>query len=310
MDLITGGLIGGTALLGFNLIGMITDRLDGVTTTFKQLGLENYKIPSFPYKTANGKKVTIQCLLGGNIDELEKNREKLEKAFSGRIIFKNIPYSNLIEMHLIKFDISDLDYKPIELSPYQILCGFDNYGEPIFVDMKVSTHLLVTGLGGNGKTGMVRILIKNIQYFNKADVVLLNGFDDDFGGFNLRHITDHGEIKEYIQSLLNGYKRDRPLYIVFEELGKVKDKELIDLCTKLLQYGRHNNIYMIGIIQTATREELKFKNLFNARLTFRLIEESGYKTVLGCDVPEVLKKREFYLVSNDFYKGKTYKLDF
>ena len=77
-----------------------------------------------------------------------------------------------------------------------------------------------------------------------------------------------------------------------------------------MQYGRHNKIYLIGVIQTATKEELKFKTMFNSRCTFKQLEESSYRVVLGCSVDDKLQKREFYLYTNDLYKGKTYKLDF
>ena len=64
------------------------------------------------------------------------------------------------------------------------------------------------------------------------------------------------------------------------------------------------------MIQTATKEELKFKSLFNSRCTFKQLEESSYRVVLGCGVEDKLQKREFYLYTNNLYRGKTYNYSF
>lgn len=207
-----------------------------------------------------------------------------------------------------------MNYTEIKLSNKELLIGFDYKGLPLTANMIESPHLLITGLSGQGKTGMVRCMIKNLINCGNTNIILLNAFMDDYRGFNLQYILNHGDIKELFKELLGvievGKKRTKPLYLIFEELGKVKDKELIDLTTKILQYGRHDNIFIIGIIQTATKEELKFKNLFNSRCTFKQLEESSYRVVLGCSIDEKLNKQEFYLYTNDLYRGKTYYLDF
>lgn len=313
MDLLTLGLIGGTAWVVTEGISFIRETLDKTLNTWKQLELEKYTIIKKEV-TNTGNKLTIRIAAKGTITELETHREEIEKAFKCKALINDIQFSDNAEIELINKEIKGLIYKSIYLSYNKLLIGYDFRGEAIVVDMIETPHLLLTGLSGQGKTGMLRVMIKNLLDNNNADVVLLNGFTDDYRDFDIRHITKHDDIKDFIQGLLGnieeGLNRDKALYIIFEELGKIKDRDLIALTTKLLQYGRHDKIYLIGVIQTATKEELKFKSLFNARCTFKQLEESSYRVVLGCSIEDKLRKREFYLYTNDLYKGRTYDLDF
>ena len=90
------------------------------------------------------------------------------------------------------------------------------------------------------------------------------------------------------------------MYLIIDELLTLtKNKEINKILMELLAVARHFNIFVIGIAQEGTKENLKFKNLFNARVCFKMIEDSSYKTVLGCSVEEQLQKQEFYLFLPD-----------
>ena len=67
-----------------------------------------------------------------------------------------------------------------------------------------------------------------------------------------------------------------------------------------LQQARNNIIRLI-----------KCKNLFNVRICMKQLEESSFRTVLGCSVEDrFLKQREFYIVDNQgLRKGKTYDIN-
>lgn len=198
------------------------------------------------------------------------------------------------------------EYQYIPLKPHELLIGYNNL-EIISVDMIKCPHLLVTGLSGQGKTGMIKVMLKNIR---GADIVLLNGFDDDFKEFrHIRKIKGEKEILLFLTSIYeNLYKRERPLYLVIEELATIKDKKLNSIIQELLCVARHYNIYIVGIIQIATKEELKFKSYFNARCTFKQLEDASYRVALGCGIEEGLNKREFYLFTDGLYKGTTFTL--
>ena len=106
------------------------------------------------------------------------------------------------------------------------------------------------------------------------------------------------------------YKRDKPLYIVIDELLVCcTDKKINNAIKDLLAVGRHYNIFIIGIAQRGTKTDLSFKDLFNARMTFRQVENSSYQAILGCSIEDKrLNKREFILMSDDIYYGKTYDI--
>ena len=107
------------------------------------------------------------------------------------------------------------------------------------------------------------------------------------------------------------YKRDKPLYIVIDELLVCcMDKKINNAIKDLLAIGRHYNVFVIGIAQRGTKTDLSFKDLFNARMTFRQVEDSSYRAILGVSVEERnLKKREFIIMSDDVYYGKSYDIN-
>lgn len=197
-------------------------------------------------------------------------------------------------------------YKYVPLPTTTILCGYGDIGY-LTVDMLKCPHMLITGLSGQGKTGMIKVILNNLR---GADIVLLNGFDDDFEDFKyIRRVKGESDIYKYLLTVYeNLYKRERPLYLVIEELATIKDKKLNDIIKELLCVARHYNIFIIGIIQIATKEELKFKSYFNARCSFKQLDDSAYRVALGCGVDGALSKREFYLFTDSLYKGMTFTL--
>ena len=317
MDLITSGLIAGGIYLTLEGSKSLLNTLDKNVRIWNKItklkGLEGYRVVKREVESY-GINLTIKIPIGGTVGEIEGIKEELQKAYKGVVSIEDIQFSNKIKIEILRDVKTDMDYAPIKLEGTKLLIGFDYKGIPVIADMLESPHLLLTGLSGQGKTGMLRVMIKNLLENNNADIVLLNGFADDYRGLNIKQIISQEEIKNFIESELQGIeedkKKNKPLYVIFEELGKIKDKKLIELTTKLLQYGRHNNIYLIGVIQTATKEELKFKSLFNSRCTFKQLEESSYRVVLGCSIEDKLQKREFYLYTNNLYKGKTYNYSF
>ena len=195
-------------------------------------------------------------------------------------------------------------YTPVDLDEYTLLIGHDRF-KPITVNMNCTPHLLITGLSGQGKSRCLKAMLLNLQ--DKADIILCNAFKGDFEGVRARRIYGEQNILNYITSILeNLYRREKPLYIVIEELGTIKNKKLIAKIQELLCIARHYNIFVIGVIQIATKEELKFKSYFNARVSFKQLDDSAYRVVLGTGVEENLGKREFVLVSDDKYVGRTY----
>lgn len=176
---------------------------------------------------------------------------------------------------------------------------------PITVNMRTTPHLLCCGLSGQGKSRCIEYAIKD------KDVILLNAFKDDFKAVKARKIIGNENILHFLENIIKEpYKRDKPLYIVIDELLVCcTDKKINNAIKDLLAVGRHYNIFIIGIAQRGTKTDLSFKDLFNARMTFRQVESSSYQAILGCSIEDKrLNKREFILMSDDIYCGKTYDI--
>ncbi|MGL5649367.1 MAG: hypothetical protein ACRDDY_16115 [Clostridium sp.] len=209
-----------------------------------------------------------------------------------------------IYLNVYMSKLEDKEHKRIELSPYELLLGF-NYKGNIIADMRETPHILLCGLSGQGKTQMAKTIINNL---NGADIILINAFKHDFKVHKGLFINGNENIIDFLEEILESEEvHKKPMYLVLDELLVLsKDKKISKCIMDLLAIARHKNMYLIGISQIGTKEQLKFKDLFNARVCFRAIEESTYRTVLGCSVDGALKKREFYLYSNDLYKGRTF----
>lgn len=199
------------------------------------------------------------------------------------------------------------NFYKVNLEPYELLLGY-NYEGNIIADMRICPHLLVTGLSGQGKSYMLKSTIKNLQ--DSADVVLINAFKSDFKDFRGRFIIGERNVLSFLKSLLEvKIQRNKPIYIVIDELlTLIRNKEIGEIIAQLLAIGRHYNIFLICIAQQGTKESVKFKNLFNARVCFKFIEDSSYKAVLGVVVAEQLEKQEFYFYGEGLYKGRTFEV--
>lgn len=196
----------------------------------------------------------------------------------------------------------------VNLSEKQLLVGYSQerfFKRPIIINMAITAHLFVCGLSQCGKSKMVEYAIKD------KNVILVNIFKEDFISIKSRRINGKDKIKEFLKNLISEpYYRDAPLYIVIDELLVLcMDKEIPGLIMDLLAIGRHYNIFVIGISQTGTKETIKFKDLFNARICFRQVEDSAYKTVLGYtpDNRDLLP-RQFHLYSDQLAFGYTYDI--
>ena len=198
-----------------------------------------------------------------------------------------------------------LNYEPVELSGYELLLGYSQEGY-IIADMSKYPHLLISGLSNQGKSKMVNYMLKNIS--DKADILVLNGFKEDYKGFVL--IQDIKSIERRIGTIIAPLKkRKRPLYLVIEEMQVIsKNKKLQEQFKELLSVGRHYNIFVIGIIQNATKENCSFKDLFNCRCSFRQIDTSSYMVALGTSVEKGLEQREFYYLDTELTKGYTFSI--
>ena len=198
-----------------------------------------------------------------------------------------------------------LDYKQVQLQDRELLLGYNQQGY-IIADMGKYPHLLISGLSNQGKSKMVNYMLKNLG--DRANILVLNGFKEDYRGFTLVQGTK--AIQRRIEAILKDKEiRIKPLYLILEEMQSIsKDKKLQEQLKELLSMGRHYNIFVIGIIQNATKENCSFKDLFNCRCSFRQIDSSSYQVCLGTSVEKGLEQREFYFLDSNLIKGYTFSI--
>ena len=198
-----------------------------------------------------------------------------------------------------------LDYKQVQLQDRELLLGYNQEGY-VIADMGKYPHLLISGLSNQGKSKMVNYMLKNLE--DRANILVLNGFKEDYRGFTLVQGTK--AIQRRIEAILKDKEiRSKPLYLVLEEMQSIsKDKKLQEQLKELLSMGRHYNIFVIGIIQNATKENCSFKDLFNCRCSFRQIDSSSYQVCLGTSVEKGLEQREFYFLDSNLIKGYTFSI--
>lgn len=286
------------------------DRIkEGFSYLVSELGLIN-SLGEYP------KELSIEFIDGGyklefnirTICDYAKVENKLDfiRILFGAYEVKSKNELDIITLNIYEEKLKEVVYDLVELNQYQLLLGYNHQG-PLIADMKKGCHLLVSGLQGQGKTQQVKIMAKNLK---NADIVYLNSFKNDFKGIIGLFINGQANILKYIKRLLeNKERRCKPLYVVIDEMMTLDLRGISDNIKQLLSIGRHLNIFVIGIIQIATKENCKFKDLFTYRVSFKQIDRSSYDVCLGVSVPaKDLMQREFYFLGDDLYKGRTYKL--
>ena len=194
--------------------------------------------------------------------------------------------------------------------PNELVIGYDPFSyemTPIIADMYKNPHMLVSGLSQQGKTSMVEYALRGRQS------IILNAMPDNFQSIEpIERITEYDEMIYILGELIKSRKLKEPLYVVIDEMLQLVidgKKQVTELITKLLAKAAHNNIFVIGITQSAEKEVVKCKHLFNTRECFRVVDDSSYKVVLGYSPEEqILLPRHFYYVTDRKGVGCTYDL--
>lgn len=290
-------------LNGYLLTNYVKKRLN-----FKwfNLELQDYKLLNTT-KQPFGISLNIQCINRGSFEQLESLTEIFEKIYQCKAHINNIDFSNKLTIDIVK-NQPNLSYQYINLSPYQLLIGYDYMSNPIIINMKVTPHLGVVGLSNNGKSKCIELALKNLR---GADIHLINCMKTDFVGIGQRRINNEFDILDYFYYITHDETiRVKPLYIVIDEYNVLsKTKGVDEGIEDLLRQARHRNVFVIVIMQQGTRDEVTFKNLFNCRLAFRLLDKPSYYSFLGTTVNDNnLKQREFILVHTKTEYGMSYLL--
>ena len=190
-----------------------------------------------------------------------------------------------------------------------LLVGYEDkfIRKPITIDMNIDSHVLIIGLSNCGKSKLAEGMLKG------KSVTIVNAFPEDFPTLKGQRIVGEDKILNYLEHVLDGRTNESKVHylLIDEMLVLMRNKKIEKALAELLAVARHYNLYIIALGQEGTREVIKCKNLFNVRICMKQLEESSFRTVLGCSVEDrFLKQREFYIVDNQgLRKGKTYDIN-
>ncbi|MFR1784435.1 MAG: hypothetical protein ACLSXI_10070 [Sarcina ventriculi] len=270
----------------------------------KLLKDQNIKVKSIFYLTENIGYRAFLKYRGVNLTKLNFLKPYVNKIFGCDKADFTLMDNGALTLSIYKPQ-DFLDYKQVQLQDRELLLGYNQQGY-IIADMGKYPHLLISGLSNQGKSKMVNYMLKNLE--DRANILVLNGFKEDYRGFTLVQGTK--AIQGRIEAILKDKEiRIKPLYLILEEMQSIsKDKKLQEQLKELLSMGRHYNIFVIGIIQNATKENCSFKDLFNCRCSFRQIDSSSYSVCLGTSVEKGLEQREFYFLDSNLVKGYTFSI--
>ena len=221
-----------------------------------------------------------------------------------------------IKLLLDKLTITDLIYdlindtfcKMSESSQYNIVLGHSKtlFRRNITLNLKLFPSLSITGISGSGKTKMVEYILKHTS----LKTLLINAYKDDYNDLECYRINNITEIEAFLDKALDGNNKE-PLLVVFDEcLTLLSYKNISKKLHTLLTKNRHMDLYIICIFQELNKTVVPFKSLFTARVVLRQIQQSDVNSALGTTLEEYkpLKNREFILLSDDVYSGKTYSV--
>ena len=218
---------------------------------------------------------------------------------------------------VIVYNLSDrygpnIKRRKVPSNEHELVLGHDKsfLKGPITLNLKEFPSLSITGVTNSGKS----CLVAGALMKNKADKVLLNAYDDDYSNvYFKKRINDIDKIERYLDYLLEIDRLERFTIIVIDEaLSLTAYKKVNEKLKVLLSKNRHKNCAIILLFQELNKTVVTYKSLIAARLSMRLLQQSDYQSALGTslDAPVTLQNREFILVSDSIYKGKSYNLNF
>ena len=221
-----------------------------------------------------------------------------------------------IKLLLDKLTVTDLIYDLVndtfsklgESSQYNIVLGHSKTlsRKNITLDLRMFPSLSITGISGSGKSKMVEYILKHTS----LKILLINAYKDDYGDLECARINNITEIEAFLDEALDGNNKE-PLLVVFDEcLSLLSYKNISKKLHTLLTKNRHMDLYVICIFQELNKTIVPFKSLFTARVVLRQIQRSDIDSALGTTLEQYkpLKNREFILLSDDIYEGKTYSV--
>ena len=150
--------------------------------------------------------------------ELEKLVSKLEIAFKTDIELEQNLNKCTATLDIFRSKLNDKDNKfiPTKVKPNEVYIGMTNRFDPMILDMNESTHMIVSGSTGVGKSEELKLITANSIHFNddsKLNLHICNvGNTGDFDDF-----IDCKQVKSFTEKYEDISKQFEYLYALYDK---------------------------------------------------------------------------------------------
>lgn len=216
-------------------------------------GLYNYKNEIFTLSNIEledkGFKAIVKIPDGMYLNDFKSKLPIIETNFSSVFLLdKSNRKKNSFTIKVLHYSVLDknIKYKPITsinevaLKPYELYISNDLFGNPVIVNLKTKSHILLTGANGSGKSKMLDIMLTNLIYnHTKEDIqlYLIQLDKSDIIKYSLcNQCVGFGEtldeIHDLLLDILHLIKKRQKIIGAFQKLG------VIDNYTEFNEMGK------------------------------------------------------------------------
>jgi S-DNA-T family DNA segregation ATPase FtsK/SpoIIIE len=277
--------------------------------------LSSFKIPAYcvdysEYKNAQFYDVELKS--GGRIKQLEKFSAEIAlllRASSQPTIYP-LPDKGQIRVEFVAprtdmLRLSSMWHLPTIDGTLSCLIGETLIGDPMWLDLAASPHLLVAGCTGSGKSSLLHTIIGNLlhryqqshlyildpknteyyQYSQYPNVVVQTGYQDSLKTLQL--VSEHME-ERFMQMRMYGstIKDFPPMVLVIDEFADLilqdSDHQFLHAMCRLAQKCRAAGIYLILATQRPSVDIVNgsIKANFPTRISCKVATSIDSKVIL------------------------------
>lgn len=145
--------------------------------TMSYMGLKNVMCQTFGLRNIKFEPYGFSCNIhaptGMTLAELDNEKiiNIIQDNLKCLLRIKKVPKSNHVKAQFITKDIPSVDFKPLNLSPYELYMSTGITGQPMTSNMIKYPHVLVQGSTGMGKTKFIDLMITNLITTESPDDV-------------------------------------------------------------------------------------------------------------------------------------------
>lgn len=172
----------------------------------------------------------IRNVLG--LEDFLKKQDYIETCLCSKISIKQV--GKYVEVELKKAR-KIINFEPVQTKEHEVLCGYDEEGSPIIVDMNKFPHILIGGDTGTGKSIFLMLTLANlINQHDNVELYMLQIRKSDLVVFSkckqVKYMVRNLEEAHAVIKHLNNICIERE-----KEIEKYLDKDILNI----VDYNRY-----------------------------------------------------------------------